>query len=596
MIIQDGILLYVDQTDLDKSGTLRIPEGVKEIAENVGNSLPGLKCLYLPDSLKEIRKKIFCNNHDLTALWIGKNTTFIDYGSFYECCNINKIALPNTGVNMIYPTIFPKLRLIIHRYPDNTQKEFHIKKYSGLYYYEESSRKIGNIQISKIYTVFFHDDFTKSPSKTRLIIKSKDQKTFIGDNLQKAIIECRKYFLMQEFEHAIWKYKVTHDIDEYSFEGHENVLRNAIKKHIQNPTIKPLKNRLETAREHIKKIPLYIKQLEKFCKKYQNSNDYLGELVEISMESLLQKITPIKNKPKTVVKSCTHWLKKHPVSASEMYSIVRAGYKNPGSFPYSWLKEIPKSQRGKATLRLHKIFKQATIKMYSPDIPKLQPFVNGSILSELSNKISKTIKQPVQIKYLGSGTFSKTYEIQIPEDRKYVWKIYHCDTDDSIVSSYYHDTELQNSFLFGGKKYYGSTKFRRISTAGISNQRGEIYLIYPYTEATPNKEKIYRDFESTRKYTLVDRNSDNFLGNTIIDTGAIRINYDNWGQPRYVSKITNTILYQSWNALGYVLNNYSCRQIHNALTFIEGKTSVNNLEFNTIQSKIDFLKQKIKTR
>ena len=155
---------------------------------------------------------------------------------------------------------------------------------------------------------------------------------------------------------------------------------------------------------------------------------------------------------------------------------------------------------------------------------------------------------------------------------------------------------MQNSFLFGGKKYYGSTKFRRISTAGISNQRGEIYLIYPYTEATPSKEKIYRDFESTRKYTLVDRNSDNFLGNTIIDTGAIRINYDNWGQPRYVSKITNTILYQSWNALGYVLNNYSCRQIHNALTFIEGKTSVNNLEFNTIQSKIDFLKQKTKTR
>lgn len=595
MIIQNGILLSVDHADLDKSGALHIPEGVEDIAENVGNSLSGLKSLYLPDSLIEIRKRVFNDNPDMTSLWIGNNIKYISYTAFHNCQNITQITMPDSGTNMIYPTMFPKLRLIIRRLPDNTQIKHPVKKYYGLYYYEKPIRKIGTVSVSKLYPLFCSYGFTKAPPKIRLSIKNKKNFFFIGDTLKSAVIECRKYFLNQEFERTIWEYKATHKTNN-QFEIYENILRNAIKSYASNPYIKSLKDRISMGHAHIKNIPIYIKYLSEFYKKYKNTNEHFGELTDISMEALLQKITPIKEENKKVSKSCTRWLKKHPVSASAMYSIVRAGYKNPGSFPYSWLKEIPKSQRGKATLRLHKIFKQATTQMYSPDIPKLQPFINGSILADLSNKISKVIKQPIQIKYLGSGTFSKTYEIQIPKDRKYVWKIYHCNTEDSIVSSYHHDTELQNSFLFGGKKYSGSTKFRRISTAGISNQRGEIYLIYPYTDATPNKERIYRDFESTRKYTLIDRNSDNFLGHTIIDTGAIRINYENWWQPKYVSKITNTILYQSWDALGYVLNNYSSRQIHNALTFIEGKTSVNNLEFNTIQSKIDFLKQKIKTR
>ena len=230
--------------------------------------------------------------------------------------------------------------------------------------------------------------------------------------------------------------------------------------------------------------------------------------------------------------------------------------------------------------------------MYSPDKAQDQT----TVLESLSKKISKIIKQEIEIKYLESGNFSKTYTLQIPGDKKYVWKIYHCNKYWKTITSYHHDTELQNSFLVGGKKYHGKLKFRKISTAGISNQLGETYLIYPYTEEEPIKKIIFRPIYNTKPYSLIDMNENNFLGNTLIDIGGLRIDYNNWQQPRYISKIVNTILYHSWNDIGYVLNNYNSHQIRDAIDFLNGKVSTNSLDYNKIQEKIDFLKKKTRTR
>ena len=59
-----------------------------------------------------------------------------------------------------------------------------------------------------------------------------------------------------------------------------------------------------------------------------------------------------------------------------------------------------------------------------------------------------------------------------------------------------------------------------------------------------------------------------------------------------ISKISNTILYHSWNDLGYVLNNYTSSQIHNALEFVSDRISIRWIDFNKIQAKIEFLKNK----
>lgn len=413
---------------------------------------------------------------------------------------------------------------------------------------------------------------------------------FIGKSLKSTAYEYRKYFLMQEFERTMWMYKATSSLSEETLRRYEFILREALKESINKlcPVIN--KKDQKRIRNYIKNIALYVDYIAGIEKKYKGAAKQFYELYGLTFEELLNKISP--ETGNKLGKTCTRLVKKRPIAPTEMSAIVNAGYENPGAFPFSWLKNIKKDNRSAATKKLHELFKKASIKMYSPDKAQDQT----TVLESLSKKISKIIKQEIEIKYLESGNFSKTYTLQIPGDKKYVWKIYHCNKYWKTITSYHHDTELQNSFLVGGKKYHGKLKFRKISTAGISNQLGETYLIYPYTEEEPIKKIIFRPMYSTKAYSLIDMNENNFLGNTLIDIGGLRIDYNNWQQPRYISKIVNTILYHSWNDIGYVLNNYNSHQIRDAIDFLNGKVSTNSLDYNKIQEKIEFLKNKTRTR
>ncbi len=594
MIIKNGTLFSVSEEDLTPNGELHLPNGITRIIDGVGNSLNGLKALYLPDSMKRVSSLIFNNNQNLKTIYFGKKTNFINYAPFKFCPNITAIQIPDTKFKTFPLEIFFNLKKVIIRQTDDKLVTRYVKKYRNSYYYESNIRNFGKIKTSILQKVSFTNS-KEQAQKICLSIPTKGRKYFIEEDIKSAIIECRKYLLMQEFEYAILQYKTQNNIRD-EFYNYDNILRSAMEKYIYNSQINFTKERIQKAKEHIRNIPKYTNYIQKFFKKYDSIDNFYEELLEIPIDKLSKKLTPKKTTNKNVNKSCTRWLRRHPVTIDEMYSIVRAGYKNPGSFPYSWLKKIPKSQRGNATERLHKLFKKTTSKLYGPNNPSIQEYINLNELKILSTEISKIIKQPIDIKYLGSGEFSKTYTLEIPGDKKYVWKIYHCDNTDAYISSYYHDTELQNSFLLGGKKYYGKIKFRNISTAGISNQRGEIYLIYPYTDGEPVKTRIHKPNQIVQKYSLLDKNQRNVLGNTIIDLGALRINYLNWQQPKHVSKIMNTILYHSWNDLGYILNNYSSIQIRQALSFISENMYAKSLDFYKIQKKIDFLKQKAKIR
>ncbi len=597
MIIEKGVLLSVNASDLDTDGVLHIPNSVSRIKEDVGNNLEGLKEIYLPDSITELTTPVFNNNPLLHTIYFGKDIKNINCDPFNHCPNLNTIQIPTSWESLTpwVDILFANLKTIIRYDTNNNQQKYNVKKYAGIYYYTSESRQIGSVTISKIFRPNFRKTLMPTTQKVLLTLHNKSKNFFISTNLSLAIRECRVYFLIQEFERIIWKYKATHKTDK-NFEKCESVLRQSIKNYIHNPDTKLTKENVAAFRNHLTNLPIYIKHMQKFFKKYKNTEDYFEELTNIPFEKLLIKILPNSQHNKKLNKSCTRWLKRHPVTINEMQSIVNAGYKNPGAFPYTWLKQIPKNKRGKATIKLHGLFKKATTVLYSPDNPKLMPYINTETLNTLADNISKIIHQKIDIKYLDSGNFSKTYTLQIPGDKIYVWKIYHCDRNDAIVNSYHHDTELQNSFLVGGKKYFGKTKFRNISTAGISNQRGEMYLIYPYTDIEPVRQRIYLPFEKTRKYYLIDNNRENFLGNTIIDVGGLRINYETWQQPKHVLKISNTILYQSWNDLLYVLNNYSSSQITDALNFLNGKTPINSIESSAIQSKIRFLRERMKTR
>lgn len=593
MIIQNGMLLFVSESDLDANGVLRIPYGVQKILEGVGNSLSGIRAVYFPDTMKKISASVFNYNPSLKEIYFGNKIKRINYGCFQGCQNIKIIQIPRAPCKIQLNT-FENLEKIIQRDDDGISKTYTVKKYSGIYYHEIPIKSIGKIKLSQLYRIDLTKDFLLTKPKICISIKNKATNFFISENLKEALLKCRKHMLIQSFNYQMWKYKATHNTDD-DFERYELILCQALYNYLQSPYKKKKKDFFDYVKQYTNDIPKNLQYLKKFFTKYPGLETNFDELLEITCDKLIKKITPIRiNNP--INRSCTRWLKRHPVTPQQMYAIICAGYKNPGSFPYSWLKKIPNYKRGNATIQLHKLFKNATMQMYSPDNRLMEKYLHINILNQLSSKISKIIHQELNIKYLDSGNFSKTYTLQIPGDKIYVWKIYHCDNTEACIKAYQHDTELQNSFLVSGKKYYGNIKFRKILTAGLSNQRGEIYLIYPYTNNGTGKENIHRTFEFVRKYSLLDNNAENIIGNTIIDVGALRINYKNWYQPKYVSKITNTILYQSWNDLGYVLNNYTSRQIHDALNFIDGKISVHSLEFGKVQSKIEFLRNKTRIR
>lgn len=592
MIITDGILTHADSRDIDVNGVLHIPDGVTSVAKDVGNNLDNLQTLYLPDSLIDITEPIFSNAPNLAAIHFGKNVQKLNSASFTDCPKITHITMPirARAIAAWLSIIAKQLTTITVAFQNNETKTYPVHAYFGVLYHESQSRKIGKFTVKKLHKINLSDFATNIINDKPQIGISLGKRTFVQQSTSGAIRDWRKFIMMQKFEYAIWKYKIENpEMANTEFDW-ENILRHAIMRTLDQTFDLTVPMR-RAMRNWTNNINTYAHALCAISAKYTKTCNKFYELESLSMPELEKLIAPTAA-PTPVNKSCTRWLTRHPVTPNEMHAIVMAGYKNPGAFPASWLRRIEPSARAAATEQLHNTLRKMAVKLYSPSDVSATP----AELKKLAHNISQIIHQPIQAKYLGAGDFAKTYTLQIPGDKKYVWKIYHCDRTRTLLSKYQHNTELQNSFLMGGRRHYGKTKFRQISTAGISNQRGEIYLLYPYTDADISMRRIYKPFECVEKYSLTDRNSENFRGHTIIDMGALHINHPAWHQPRFVSKIIRTVLYHSWNDLGYVLNNYNSKQIGLALSFISGKISFSDWNYESICKKINFLKQHAKIR
>ena len=391
------------------------------------------------------------------------------------------------------------------------------------------------------------------------------------------------------FDNAMKNYQTTHpDI----CNTYVKILRNAMWRTIST-TVNITPNLENTIRKYIANIPKNVKCLAKLFAKYPNAVNNFLELDNIDIKKLWYAITPKSSNSRAVNKSCTRWMKNTPITPDEMNTIAAAGYKNPGAFPYSWIEKIPACARGTVTQKLHEILKRAAIKLYSASDAN----VPTNTLKSLGKNIEKLLGRPMKISILGRGAFAKTFIMQIPGDKKYVWKIYHCDNNAHIMHETAHDTEIQNSFLLGGKKYGKQTRIRSIATAGISTQRGEMYIIYPYVpDATGHTRAPQKRFADAHAFQFMDLNPGNVINNTVVDLGAIYIDPPRWHAPRFVSKIIRTVLYNSWNDIGYILNNYNSTQIGLALTFMDGKISHWDVDYDKIMEKIEFLKRRARIR
>lgn len=466
----------------------------------------------------------------------------------------------------------------------------------GREYTELAQRKIGAYTISKLEYTHDDDRYKISSEEVRMWAIRRARHTFIGPNIHDAVRAWRIFLLSQAFERKIWEYKINHPDAKNARIDWENTMRGAIHKSLHDTRNKQLGTQYRKIfYEWVQNIPRYVREIVAISDKYGRAGQKLYELDDITMERLVQTIdkTWARGRGKLNT-SCTRWVKRRPVSAHEMLAIIRAGYKNPGAFPYSWISKIPRSLRGRATQKIHNILRDACIKLYSPE----DYVANTDELNTVAEKISRIIGQKITITYMASGNFAKAYIMQIPGDKKYVWKIYHCDRTNQALETWLHHTELQNSFLVSGRKYFGKYKFRKILTAGISNQRGEMYLLYQYTppQGEQHTEIKWPQHYLVQKYYLFDTNRYNLIGNTIIDIGALNLNRTRWQMPSYVNKIINTVLYQSWDALGFLTNNYTDAQIQMALDFMDGRLTTNAPNYTLLCNKINFLKSRMRTR
>lgn len=335
----------------------------------------------------------------------------------------------------------------------------------------------------------------------------------------------------------------------------------------------------------------YFIGINTFCARYRN-NDALDELSYVNLNELGQIILPIVSQ--NLGKTCTRIVKRRADNANHVHAMMLAGYKNPGCFPYQWLEHVQKNQRGAVTDELHSAFRRATSDLYTPKYFSQEHLQYNLqyILDNLARRIMQLTQVPTNIEYCSHGFFSKTYKITC-ENQAYILKIYHSDVQYYTAKNYAHDIEAQNSFLVSNKKYCGRIRYRTVLTAGISNQRGGRYILYPFVDGEQCDVK-YNPYDIFKTYQFCDNiGNGNQCGNTIIDTGMIHVNQCRIGRP-YMTKIINTVLYRPWDDLAIVLGKYNARQISESVEYISQRIQPDTPHRDRIIAKIEFLKRRVR--
>lgn len=461
-----------------------------------------------------------------------------------------------------------------------TVMTYPLRQYKGRYYCELSRRTISGVTVRQLALPLFRDDVLIG---ARSVALGHNGATFRCTNIADAVRAARDAKITKKFKYELWKHNAQfHANDDPDV---HMVITNALERTLRQAH--PLSMAM---RRHLANTAINIGHTYDAVIAFQKKYPLRENLLEISgatLDELIQTVALPKSDT-CIGKSATRRLKHTPVSHAEMNQMVSIGYKNPGAFPYEWIRNIPPAQRGDVTAQLHAAMRDAAIKSYCPDQPsacmRMEP-----AMDELAAKMSEILHLDVDITYIAPGHFAKAHQICVAGAKPYILKTYHSNCCYDEVAQWNHDTELQNSFLVGGRKYQGQIRFRKIATAGLSNQRGEIYLVAPMAMGQPKPIPTH-PYTRFKWYQLYDT-APNRHGNTIIDCGAIDIHPGFRGKP-YMTKIINTVLYRPWDDLSIVLKKYKSKQIRDTVNFMNEYTNSAIPNYNTINAKLVFLDQK----
>lgn len=102
MVIRDNVLKLVELCDLPRmndEGKLVIPEGVTEIGDDaitIPQVRSWLNSVVIPDSVKVIGARAFCECVNLKEVDFGHGVEVIKYAAFYFCPKLSSIVLPDS--------------------------------------------------------------------------------------------------------------------------------------------------------------------------------------------------------------------------------------------------------------------------------------------------------------------------------------------------------------------------------------------------------------------------------------------------------------------------------------------------------------------
>lgn len=585
MIISNGILLSVSNDDLTADGALCVPDGVRRIGARVGCDMPRMRALALPDTLKAIGNGAFCYNHNLESIKFGAGVKKIPNGALVGGSFLRTITIPRTWTNLdnTVEHLLADKCTVVRDMGNDTLQTFPLFRHGDRFFYEQSRRDICGITIYNLLLPRFDDNGISGAARVAV---HTGRSTFIEPTLDAAMDDARRKKIMNEFQYALWKNRVQRTKKTKFDEDIDDVILGAAYRTLHGQSRVNAATRA-MMRGWADRIPQMSADIMAFIKKYPLRRD-LYELHGVDFDKMMQIVAPMARGAMT--KSATRRLKHAPVDAAEMNAMALVGYQNPGAFPYEWLQQIPRDKRGATTARLHKIFKNAAIKSYCADTPdacnRMMP-----AMDDLEQKMSRVLKQPVDIMYVGGGCFGKTHMIFVGDAPAHILKTYHSDCEHGFFATWAHDTELQNSFLLSGRKYYGDLHWRQIETAGISIQRGERYLICKLAEGM--RDVLPKPpYEQFKWYNVYDH-SDNLIGNTLIDCGALEIVPQFQTKP-YMRKIINTVLYRPFNELNMIQKKYNAEQIRTAVEFINARMTHDTVKRDEICRKLQFLSQHVK--
>ncbi|MDL2295561.1 leucine-rich repeat domain-containing protein [Lachnospiraceae bacterium OttesenSCG-928-E19] len=598
MKIENRALLSVCDSDIDADGVLRIPDGVIKIIslakgslelfflhKGVGSDLPRLKTIYCPPSLTEIGEYAFSGNKNLTAVYLNENVISCSRNAFFDCKNIHTLQIPKSWLRFDANTVAldSNVKTLIRN-----NREYRLNKYQNVYYVENSNRTIADIEIKFLERPTFVGDEMRGTREFGVVY---DGVVRVERTLRAAVLKTREFKIKKKFMNKLDAYSLSKNTA-----SHKNI-HNLLSSAFWNQLDGCIKDDRISMSDRKKlsgyelQIPELAKHIQNFHDKYQHANNVM-DLVDCNIDDLKQMIMPISDKQEKT-RSVTKYIKNHPLNNNGMYKLVADGSKsdNPGSFPYEWLNGADKSEYGKITQKLHSLFSRATFEMYDKD-----DSLKGDVIRKLSSDLCQITGKDINISYFNSGHFGKVFKMVTDgSDQAYALKIYHCDRDYSLFNFYDHNTEIQNSFLLSGRKYMGNIKFRKIMTAGLSNQRGERYMIYPWARGDVSKTPCNELRYLRRFYTTDFERSDGCIGGVLTDMGGIKINQEYYEYP-FMTKIVNTVVDRPWDDLVFVLNNYSPAQIDVAIKFIQKNIFNGMPRHKTIMAKVNFLENKIRHR